>query len=123
MVKKIEKKKKLNAKFTVQDDDVRLHAFIATFFSIVGFIIALISWKDEKYTMFYARQSVIIFIIAIFIQIIHLALSWIYIIGPIISFLLWVFIVLIWVLSWVYALSEEQREVPIIGFLGNRLKL
>ena len=118
------KKSRVKAKIVKSDrDDIRLHAFIASFFSIIGFIIALISWKDEEYTMFYARQSIIIFIIAIFVQIIALAVSWIYIIGNAISFLLWVFVVLLWVLNWVYALSEEKKEVPIIGFLGDRLKL
>ena len=118
------KKRRIKAKVVVRDgDDIRLHAFIASFFSIVGFIIALISWNKEEYTMFYARQSIIIFIIAIFVQIITLAVSWIYIIGNAITFLLWVFVVLLWVLNWVYALSEEKKEVPIIGFLGSRLKL
>ena len=50
----MEKTKKIN--------DKKLHAFLASFFTIIGFIIALILWKDDKYVMFYAKQGLILFI-------------------------------------------------------------
>jgi uncharacterized membrane protein len=117
------KRKTARVNIVKDGDDLKLHAFIATFFSIIGFIVALIAWNKEEYTMFYARQSIVIFIIAIFAQIISLAVNWIYAIGHAINFLLWVFVILLWLLSWVYALSKEEKEVPFIGYLGSKLKL
>ncbi|MCX5704306.1 MAG: hypothetical protein NT066_07465, partial [Candidatus Omnitrophica bacterium] len=45
-----------------KDDDSKLFAWLATFFLIIGFIIALVTKKDNKYVMFYAKQSLVIFI-------------------------------------------------------------
>lgn len=67
-------------------DDKILFAFLATFLSIIGFIIALIAKKDDKYVMFYAKQSLIVFIFAIAVSIIQALLAFIPILGWIINF-------------------------------------
>ena len=67
MAKKIKSKQNeniLKKKSEPQNrDDEILFAFLAAFLSIIGFLIALIVKKDNKYIMFYAKQSLIIFII------------------------------------------------------------
>ena len=42
--------------------DSKLFAFLAVLLSVVGFIIALIAKKDNKYVIFYAKQSLILFV-------------------------------------------------------------
>ena len=44
------------------DDDRKLYAFISSFFTIVGFIIALILWRKDKYIMHYAKHGLVLFI-------------------------------------------------------------
>ena len=55
-------KKKVKKNIPNKKDDEQLFAFLATFLSIIGFVIALILKRDNKYVMFYAKQSLIVFI-------------------------------------------------------------
>jgi uncharacterized membrane protein len=103
--------------------DSKIFAFLATFLSIIGFIIALITKKDDKYVMFYAKQSLVLFIVAIIAGIINSILMWIPIIGWIIATIINLFIAILWILSWVYALSEEEKDVPFIGEYAKKLNL
>ena len=92
-----------------------MFAFLVTFLSIVGFVIAIILWKDKKYVMFYAKQSLIVFIVGAVGGVISSMFNFLPIIGDIIQFAIGVIIILAWVLSWIYALSGTMKEVPIIG--------
>ena len=47
------------------NSDSKTLAFIAAFFGIIGFIIAIIAKRDDKYVMYYAKHSLVIFIIAV----------------------------------------------------------
>ena len=90
-------------------------AFVTTFFSIVGFVIALIFWNKDKYVMFYAKKSLVVFVFAIIVGIISELFLFIPILGNLISVTLQIFVAILWILSWIYALSGEMTEVPIIG--------
>jgi uncharacterized membrane protein len=94
-------------------------AFIATFFSIIGFLIAFITKRDDKYVMFYASQSLVIFLGSVIFS----ALAVVPFIGTVVSTLGGLLIFVLWVLSWVYALSGEMKEVPIVGELAEKIKL
>lgn len=107
------------AKKQKKTDDSKLFAFFATFLSIVGFIIALIAKKDDKYVMHYAKQSAIIFIVFV----IAAAVGWIPFIGSIIKVVVNIIGLLLWIISWVYALSGEIKDVPIVGEYANKLKI
>lgn len=98
-----------------KEDDKILFAWIATFFTIIGFIIALLTKKDDEYVMFYAKQGLVIFLISIIASI----LSWI----PIIGWVLWVFALILWAMSWINALSGELKNTWIIGDLAEKIKL
>jgi uncharacterized membrane protein len=104
-------------------DDKILFAFLAAFLSIIGFIIALIAKKDNKYVMFYAKQSLVIFIFAIIIEIISQIFVFIPIIGNAINWMLSLFVMILWLISWIYALSNEEKEVPVIGKYARSIKL
>jgi uncharacterized membrane protein len=111
------KSKKVVAKKT---DDSKTFAFVAAFFSIVGFLIALLTKKENKYVMFYAKQSLVIFLFAIVGSIISSIIFWIPGFGWIISKLISLFFTVLWIFSWVYALSGEEKETPIIGNIAKK---
>ena len=113
-------KKKTSGK---KSDDSKLFAFLATFFSIIGFIIALLVKKEDDYVMFYAKQSLVLFIFAVLVGIVQMAISWIPIFGWIIGFGLQVIVLVLWVLTWIYALSGEKKETPFIGQYAKKIKL
>lgn len=115
------KKVKRIASSSKKDDD-KVFAFLATFLWIIGFIIALVVKKDNKYVMHYAKQSLVIFIASVIVWIIALVLMWIPVIGWLISTILWILIIILWLISWIYALSGEMKEVPVIGRYARMFK-
>jgi uncharacterized membrane protein len=91
-----------------------LGAFIATFFSLIGAVISLLIWHKNEYVVFYAKQSLILFLIALVLSIFSGLVLWIPIIGWAIGAALQIFVIILWVLTWIYSLSGEKREIPFI---------
>jgi uncharacterized membrane protein len=106
-----------------KEDDKKTFAFIATFLSIIGFVIALIARRDDKYVMYYASQSLVVFIVGAVAGVLSSILGWIPIIGWIISFALFVVVALLWLFSWLGAISGEMKPVPVVGEFGEKIKL
>jgi uncharacterized membrane protein len=98
-----------------KSDDRKMFAFLATFLSIVGFVIAVVTKKDDRYVMFYAKQSLVVFIVAIIGAIINSVLAWIPVFGWIIATIINLFVLVLWIFSWVNALSDTEKETPIVG--------
>ncbi len=124
MAKKSDKniEKKGNRKKS-EKDERKLFAFLATFLSIIGFIIALIAKKDDEYVMYYAKQSLVIFVIGAIAGIIGTVFKIIPTIGDIINASLVILVFIIWLLSWIYALSGKEKEIPIVSGWAEKLNL
>ncbi|MBM3234462.1 hypothetical protein FJZ19_05210 [Candidatus Pacearchaeota archaeon] len=103
-------------------DDKIIFAFLATFLSIIGFVIALIAKKDDKYVMFYAKQSLVIFIVCAILGVAAKILLIIPIIGAIINFAVIIITFIIWLLSWIYALSGKEKLVPVVGEYARKFR-
>ena len=103
------------------ESDRKLYAFLATFLSIIGFVIALLTKKDDKYVMFYAKQSLVIFIVAVIASIIGMILVIIPVLGSIIYWVLQLLVLVLWIISWIYALSGTEKEVPIVGKFAEKI--
>ncbi len=102
-------KKKQNKKRG--QDDKKFWAFIATFLSIIGFIITLLIKKDDEYVIFYAKQSLVVFIVFV----IAWAVMIVPILGWIVGAVIYIIGVILWIISWIYAISGDKKEVPIVG--------
>jgi uncharacterized membrane protein len=108
---------------TTKSDDKILFAFLAAFLSIIGFLIAIIVKRDDKYVMFYAKQSLVIFVIGTLAGILSSALKFIPIIGWIIYAGLAILTFIIWFLSWIYALSGKEKDIPIVSYWTEKINL
>jgi len=106
-----------------KNDDKILFAFLATFLSIIGFIISLIAKRDDRYVMFYAKQSLVVFIAGAALGIIAKIFLILPIIGYLINATAGIIIFIIWLISWIYALSGDEKEVPVIGKYARGIKL
>jgi uncharacterized membrane protein len=100
-------------------DDSKIYAFIASFLPLVGFIVALILWKDDKRVMFYAKEGLVLFIGGI----IAIVLNALPLIGEYLYKICGIVIVALWVMTWIYALMEGQKRTFIIGDLAEKLEL
>jgi len=108
------KKRKEVKKEKTKKGDSTIYAFLATILSIIGFVIAIIARRDDRYVMYYAKHSLVIFIIGAVGGALGSILSWIPIIGPIINFGIFLVVFISWIMSWIYALSGKQKIIPII---------
>ncbi|MBR9703785.1 DUF4870 domain-containing protein [Candidatus Pacearchaeota archaeon] len=116
------KKKKSKKSNNKVESNTILYAFLATFLSIVGFIIALIAEPKNKYVMYHAKHSLVIFIFAIIAGIINVIVGWIPIIGWLIATGLSIIITILWLISWIFALMGEKRDIPVVTELANKFK-
>jgi len=114
MAKKIKKE--------VKGDDSKLFAFLAILLSIIGFIIALIAKRDNKYVMFYAKQSLVLFITGIVVKVLTVLLA-ITIIGIIAIPIVWVIYAILWVIALVNSISGNEKETPLVGKYARKIRL
>ena len=98
-------------------------AFVTTFFSIVGFILAILAWRKDRYVMHYAAQSLIVFIIAVIGGVIRSIFDLVPVVGVVISVAINLAIFVLWLLSWINALSGKKKEVPVVGEYGRKVDL
>ncbi|VVB78172.1 Uncharacterised protein [uncultured archaeon] len=117
------KKKSIKLKKEVKKDDKILFAWLATFLSIIGFVIALIAKRDDKYVMYYAKQSLVIFIIGAILGIIGKIFMIMPIIGNLINVAIGILVFIMWLFSWIYALSGEEKEIPIVSEWAEKINL
>lgn len=113
-------------------DDSKLFAFLAVFLGIIGFVIALLTKKEDKYVMHYAKQSLVLTIFAVCVWIIYTILAGIitlitfgfgiFLVAPI-GIILWLAVVILWVIGWIYALSNEMKYIPFIGKFADKFNL
>ena len=117
--KKVKKKKPAEKPKKAMNEDSKIFAFLATFLSIVGFVIALLVKKDDQYVMHYAKQSLMVFIVFVIGWAIRIVPLLGEVLGPIIYFIG----LILWIVSWIYALSGELKIVPIIGKYAKKISL
>jgi uncharacterized membrane protein len=111
--------KKKSVKMSEEENSRKLFAFLAVFLSIVGFVIAIIAKKEDKYVMYYAKQSLVLFIAWVIASLIALV--------PIIGWfgapVLYVIVLILWIFALVHSLSGEMKPTPVIGHYGNAFRI
>lgn len=114
--------KKKKASEQKKNDDKIVFAWLAAFLSIIGFVIALLVKPKNKYVMFYAKQSLVVFIFAVICSLISFIIGWVPFIGWLISLGLSLLTTIFWFFSWIYALTGKEKEVPVIGVFSKEFK-
>ncbi|MBS3093503.1 hypothetical protein J4456_02900 [Candidatus Pacearchaeota archaeon] len=108
------------SKISNLEKEKNIKAFIASFFTIIGFIIAIIIWKEDKYSMYYAKHGLILFIGQLLITLIGNIfvpmMHWF-------TILLWIFWAILWVMTWMNALSGNIKYTFIITDLAEKINV
>jgi len=97
-------------------DNQTLYAFLASFFTIVGFIVALTLWKKDKYVMYYAKHGLVLFIAQVVIVILSPFLFFL-------SGILWVLWIILWIVTWINSFSGEMKKTFLISELSEKIVL
>jgi|SRR3989344_119876 len=98
--------------------DRAIKAFIACFLTIIGFIVAILLWRDDEYVMYYAKHGLILFFGQLIISLAHP-----FILPQWFVYLLWVFWIILWIITSVNALSGFRRRTMIITDLAEKIGL
>ena len=109
-------KNKNNHSSKLSNEDRKLYAFLASFFTIVGFVVALFLWKNDKYVMHYAKHGLVLFIAQVVVMILSPFLFFL-------SGILWVLLVILWIVTWVNSFSGKVKKTFLIGDLAQKIVL
>ncbi|MBN1644626.1 DUF4870 domain-containing protein [Candidatus Woesearchaeota archaeon] len=103
--------------------DSKLWAFLAYFLGIIGFILVLVLKKDDRFAMYHAKQSLVLFLFSIALYVIAMILTPIMFLY--VFYLFWVIYILIfvfWIIGIVNAVTGKTKPLPLIGGLAEKLK-
>ena len=103
------------------DSDSKLFAFLGVFLTVIGYIIVMLTRKDDKYALYYAKQGLVLFIAWVIVCIASWLFLWVPVIGNIISIVLWAVTLALWVIGIIYALSGKEKEIPLIGQFAEKI--
>ncbi len=103
------------------DSDSRLYALIGVALLILGYIIVMLSRKEDKYAMYYAKQGLILFIACVIAWAVSWALLWVPFIGVVIGWIINVLLLVLWIIGVIYSLSGEEKEIPVIGTFARKI--
>jgi uncharacterized membrane protein len=104
-------------------DEGKAFAFLGVFLGLIGFVIVLLAKKENKYAMYYAKQGLVITIAWVAVWVASWVLMWIPVIGWFILFAAWVFLLVLWVIGWINALSGKEKPIPLIGQFGEKFNI
>jgi uncharacterized membrane protein len=99
-----------------------LLAFVGVFLTIIGFIIVYAIDRKNRYTMHYAKQGLVLFVILIIVSLVVTLFNWIPLIGQIIKFILLVGWLILWIIGIIYSLSDKEKDIPIVGTYAKMIK-
>ncbi|HII72099.1 TPA: DUF4870 domain-containing protein [Candidatus Woesearchaeota archaeon] len=100
-------------------EEGKIFAFLGVFLGIIGFVIVLLTKKDNKYAMFYAKQGLVLTIAYVIVWVVMI----IPFIGWVIGMLASLLLLVLWILGWVYALSGKEKHIPLIGQFADKFNI
>jgi len=100
----------------ISKDNEKLYAFLSCFFTIIGFIVAIILWRKNKYIMHYANQGLVLFIAQVLIIVLTPFLFFL-------VYILWIFWVILWIVTWINSFSGEMKGTFLIYELSKKINL
>ncbi len=104
-------------------DEDKIFAFLCYLISIIGVVIVLATKSERSpFSIYHAKQGLVLFIAWIITWIIGLILAIIPIIGWIIYVVLWICMLLLWIVGMVNSLTGKMRPLPVIGSFGEKFK-
>jgi uncharacterized membrane protein len=102
-------------------EEGKLYGFLAYLLGIIGFVIVIATKKDNKFAMFHAKQSLVLFI-----GWIAAGILWVIPIPFVnwgLSGLLYLLLMVLWIMGMVYALTGQEKKLPVVGDLAEKFKI
>lgn len=105
---------------TKEMEEGKIFAFLAYLLSIIGFLIVLLAKKKNKFAMYHAKQSLVLFIVYM--------IGWVILVFiPFLGWGLlpvwWVLMVIMTIIGIINALTGKEKPLPIIGKYAKKIKI
>ncbi|MBN1376803.1 DUF4870 domain-containing protein [Candidatus Woesearchaeota archaeon] len=97
-------------------DEEKIFALLCYLISIIGVVIVLLTKKERgKFSLYHAKQGLILFIAWIAMGIIATILGYIPFLGALIGAVLWILVFVLWIIGIINSLTDKQEPLPVIG--------
>ena len=87
---------------------------IVAYISIIGWIIAFLA-GDKEGAKFHLNQALVVDVAMIVFNIVAGILAIVPIVGAILSLVISIALLVFWIMGLVYAIKEEEKEIPLLG--------
>ena len=105
--------------FTAQEiEDGKAMAGVA-YLTLIGFIVALIVGKDNRFTMYHVQQALALFIVMFVAGIVAV----IPVLGWIVIVITWIFGIVCLIMGLINGFGGKAKPLPLIGALGFKLNM
>lgn len=94
-------------------------AFVAVFFGLIGVVIALLTHRNDKYVMYYAKQSIALLIAQAVVGIVGFVTMFI-LIGFLILPVGMIIIMVLWIMAIINSLSGKEKKLPLLQKLADK---
>lgn len=93
-------------------------AFLSMLLPFIGYLLTMIGKRDDKYAVYYAKQSLVFWLVAIILPI-ALLLT---VVGAVLIPVVQILIVIWWLFGVINAVSGKQKPLPLIGRLAEKMR-
>lgn len=104
-------------------EEGKIYAFLGVFLTIIGFVIVLLTKKENKYAVYYGKQGLVLGIAWIIVWVVSIILAFIPFLGWLLMVLLYLCMFILWIVGIVYSLSGEMKPIPVIGHFAEKFKV
>ena len=88
---------------------------IVAYITFIGTIIALLAGDKSREAKFHVNPALVIYITDLVLGIVMKVIGLIPIIGAIINLALGIFVLVLWIMGFVAAIKQNEKEVPLVG--------
>jgi len=102
-------------------DDSRLFAFLGYLLGIIGFLIVLLARKEDRFAMFHAKQSLVLFFGWVLAGVLwRLPVPFM---GWFTALVLTILVTVLWIMGMIYALVGDWKHLPVASEIAAKLNI
>ena len=105
---------------SASESDGKIFAFLCYLITIIGVLIVLLTKKEDKFAVYHAKQGLVLFISWIIVGVVASVLLVVPILGWLIGFGLYTFMLILWIMGMVNALGGKEKPLPVIGQFADK---
>lgn len=100
-----------------KQNESKLWAFLAYLLSIIGFVLVFVLKKSDKFAMYHAKQSLVLFIAWVVLFVVGM----VPIIGWLVAFLGNLLLFVLWIIGIINALTGQMKPLWLIGKYADKI--